>query len=573
MATRRWIRCSLGLMAAAVAVAGCGKKKSSGNSGLGEGASITITGQLALENSSTTAALALSDLNATGDVALADLKVYCVSFAFPPKAGTGSVDANGNFSLSIDANGVAIGCFVLKGTETLASMVFEDTSSKDVDGDSKSDARLAFSGNTNMGQIKLDTATGKAKADVSKFKSSVKAFAGGGFDFTGTWILKATDNLPEGYSTVTSCNPQTQKCEGPAEGMSIYLHRIAGKRVADNSDAYAIAIWKSKTAFTNCGQKLGFLNNDAKTKVGIDFSVSGLGDGALVWEQGWEQGWKFNGAQTPWPMPMCSQDKINGIEVTKCSGTVGGAPAYSLGVNTRESGCRYDDGSFARIDDWKSVTWNQSTTPCTDFAAIPGLKMCSNTGSYGGRTVTCKGVGGVFDASNPSVQPIGQFTPATPYEGACASAPGGELQKLQCYANHYFKNRESSGDKCIADVQLNWGAQTANEFVMRSDGPSRSTNQFVMNLLSYSSETTAAVHDDKTYFRGIPSGSKDGGNSFVNCKFIESTDMALNKLSDNEVLIELIQKQKSVDQNPICGSQTGGENGMTKKFMFKAVKQ
>jgi hypothetical protein len=573
--------CAVGLLAAAVAVAGCGKKKSSVSDGsLAEGAAITISGQLALENSSTAVSLTGDALNAT-DVALADLKVYCVSFSFPPKAGTGTVDANGNFSLSIEANQVSIGCFILNGTETVATMVFEDTTEKSVDGTAKSDARLAFSGNTSMGTIKVDTATGKAKADVAAFKSAVKAFSGGGFDFTGTWKLKAADNLPAGYETVLNCQPG-QKCEGPANGMNIFLKRISGKKVDGGADAYAMAIWKSKTAFENCGQKLGFRNDDAKTKVGIDFSSSGLGDGAFQWEAGWEQGWKSSAATAKFSRPNCAPSTLAGYNVMKCEGKVFdssnaqvGSTVYSIGINSRDSGCKYDDGSFADIKG--PVTWSPSTTPCTDFAGIAGLKQCTNTGTYNSRTVTCKGIGGLFNANDNTPytgMPTGGYF--KPDEGiavnANCSTGSSELSKLQCYADHYYQNREN-GDKCIADVHLNWGAQNPNDFVMKSDGPQRSTNQFVMNLLTYTSDSTAAVHDEKTYFRGVPVASKDGGNSFVNCKFAESTDMALSKLSDTEILIELNMIKKSVDQNPACNSQVGNEGGQSMKFMFKADKQ
>ncbi|MFZ9521129.1 MAG: hypothetical protein ACO3A4_11700 [Silvanigrellaceae bacterium] len=584
MKSARWNMCAVGLLAAAVAVAGCGKKKSSVSDGsLAEGAAITISGQLALENSSTAAALALDGLNATSDVALADLQVYCVSFSFPPKAGTGTVDGNGNFSLSIEANQVSIGCFILKGAETVATMVFEDTTEKSVDGTAKSDARLAFSGNTSMGTIKVDTATGKAKADVTAFKSAVKGFTGGGFDFTGTWKLKAADNLPTGYNTVLNCQPGTQGCEGPTNGMNIFLKRISGKKVADNTDAYAMAIWKSKAAFENCGQKLGFRNEDAKAKVGIDFSSSGLGDGALQWEPGWEQGWKSSAATAKFSRPNCEPSTLGGYNVMKCKGkaynsnsTVAVAPVYSIGINSRDTGCKYDDGTVADIKG--PVTWNTSSgTPCTDFGGIAGLKQCTNTGDYEGKNVTCKGIGGLFNEDGTAFNSMpsgGNFKPdqGIATNDSCNSGSS-ELAKLQCYADHYYQNREN-GDKCIADVHLNWGAQNPNDFVMKSDGPQRSTNQFVMNLLTYTSDATAAVHDEKTYFRGVPVASKDGGNSFVNCKFAESTDMALSKLSETEILIELNMIKKSVDQNPACNSQKGFEaGGQSMKFLFKADKQ
>ncbi len=52
--TRRLI-CTVGLMSAALGIAGCGKKKSTTETELAEGAAITIAGKLALENSSTAA--------------------------------------------------------------------------------------------------------------------------------------------------------------------------------------------------------------------------------------------------------------------------------------------------------------------------------------------------------------------------------------------------------------------------------------------------------------------------------------------------------------------------------------
>lgn len=572
MSAARWNVCAVGLMSAVLAVAGCGKKKSSVSDGLGEGASITISGQLALENSSTAAALNFADLNVASNLDVDALKVYCVSFAFPPKAGTGEVDGSGNFSLNIEANGVSIGCFILNGTDTVATMVFEDTDSKNVDGDAKSDARLAFSGNTSMGTIKVDTATGKAKANVANFKSAVKAFSGSGFDFTGTWKLKATDNLPEGYQTAIDCSAGSDDCKGPAKGMDIYLKRIAGKKTTDNSDAYAMAIWKSKTAFENCGQKLGFKNEDAKAKVGIDFSSSGLGDGAFTWTAGWVEGWKNSSASTTYPIPNCTPDRINDVEVMKCKGTVNGALAYSVNVNSRDSGCRYEDGSPVEIKNWHEnpVTWGNNS--CQPFDKIQSLEVCSNSGTLNenGKAITCKGIHGIVNANGGKLTNV-NFVRDADYNGACSSA-GSELQRLQCYANYYYQNRDN-GDKCIADVHLNWGAKEPSQFVMRSDGPQRSTNQFVMNLLTYTSDTTAAVHDEKTYFRGVPAGSKDGGNSFINCRFAESVDMALNKLSDTEVLIELVMTEKSVDQNPVCNSATGGSDGFTQKFMFKADKQ
>ncbi|NBX17973.1 MAG: hypothetical protein EBR09_11465 [Proteobacteria bacterium] len=437
--------CAFGLLSAALAAAGCSKKKTSPK-GLAEGASITISGTLALTDSSTTSASNLAEfgLAQASNLSPQDLKVYCVSFAFPPKAGNGNVDANGAFSLNIEANDVAVGCFILNGTATVASMVFEDTAGTNVDGAAKSDSRLAFSGSTNMGTINVDTATGKAKVNVAGFKAQTKTFGGNGFDFTGTWKIKASDNIPTGYVTAqteSACafmnqggggsggagaqlNPQSgtpptpeqiEACQGPRVDEKIYFKRIAGKKMADNSDAFAMAVWKSKAAFEACGSKIGFDINLAKTKTGVDFTSSGLENGPFSWTPGWEKGWKFSGATTQ-ERPKCKPAKINvsgtEVEFMKCSGnfvdsstkTVVTPNIARIDLNTRDSGCRDGSGKPAQIQDWSTITWNSSTTPCVP--KLNGLvEECTHTGSYAGGTVTCKNTGGFVNASNTRIDP------------------------------------------------------------------------------------------------------------------------------------------------------------------------
>jgi len=565
--TRRLI-CTVGLMSAALGIAGCGKKKSTTETELAEGAAITIAGKLALENSSTAASLNLDGLNATSDVALADLKVYCVSFSFPPKAGTGTVDAEGNFSLSIEANGVAVGCFVLKGTETVASMTFDDTEAKSVDGGTKSDSRMAFSGNTNVGQIKLDTATGKAKADVKNFRNAVKNFAGAGFDFTGTWTIKPATNLPDGYDT--ACAQNTANCEGPTDGEKVFFKRITGKK--DGKDVHLASIWKSEQAFTACGSKLGVSYADAKTATGIDFTASGVAEGAFTWSSDWVDGWKSSDAKTVRNMRECGPSTLNGVGVMRCKALDGTTPFWEVNLNTRDSGCKLSDGSPVKIDDWGQVTFG--TGDCnTAFDRIPALKVCQNTATYKGQTLTCKNVGGAMNESmTAAYSPTGTISRQEIISGTSCSTLTG-MQQLQCYADYYHKNGESNdGSKCIRDIQLNWGAENAAGFVMRNNGPTRARSQHLLSLALYTGENTVAVRDEKEYFRGFPTKDKDGRESFVNCKIIESINISMTKVAENEILFEMIPSARSVDMNPLCSAQTGGERGMTQKMMFKATR-
>ena len=610
------VMCAIGLMTAALGTEACSKKKGNSASGLAEGASITISGQLAISDSSTTNALNLTEFgfSSASNLTVSDLKVYCVSFAFPPKAGTGNVDASGAFSLNIEANEVAVGCFILNGTDTVASLVFEDSTGTNVDGAAKTDSRLAFSGSTNMGQISVDTATGKAKANVANFKTKTKAFSGNGFDFTGTWKIKATDNLPAGYYTAqpesacpnmnqgggsgsgsgapsgTPPTPeQIQACEGPKVDEKIYFQRVAGKRTTDNSDAFALAVWKSKAAFEACGSKIGFDINEAKTRVKVDFSSSGLADGPFVWTQGWEQGWKFNGASSSYPRPKCkpsrytlSDGKV--IEFMKCkgafvnsSGAIVTPNVYQIDLNTRESGCRDGNGKPAQIQNWDLIQWNAGSEPCV--SKLNGLvRECTNTGTYNGGTITCKHTSGFVNASDTPVSAgAGENFEVEKEPAGLCSVIADEVERTQCYGDFYNKNREGQDDKCIADVNLNWAATTAADFLIKGDGPTRAQNQYVFNMLNYTSATTASVRDDRTYFEPMPSDSKDGDSSIVNCKLAESVDIAITKLSETEVLFDLIIQLKAVDKNPICNSMLsnmgGGENGLTQKFLFKADKE
>lgn len=440
---------ALGLLSVAAVAASCSKKKSS-ESELSDGAAITISGQLAISSSS---ALALRASNLNPD----DLQVYCVSFEIPPKAGTGDVDADGNFSLSIEANNVSIGCFVQKGEQTLATMVFEDTESKDVSGESKKDGRMAFSGNTQLGKISLDPATGKAVANITAIKNQLKRFEGSdGFNPDGTWKLRATDNVPVGYKTIDGNDER-----GPQEGMEVFMKRIDGKTVADGAPAYAIGIWKSEEAYDNCGKTLGFNNAEAKEAVEIDFSESGLKDGPFTWKTDWVDGWKYSDA----------------------------AP--------------------------------------------------NETVNYGRGPVNA---------------------------GTKCSTLTDDLNKLRCYADYYFNNDEGDSSECIADINLNWAAETADNFVLKNDGPVRARTQYVMNLMSYTSPTTVSVNDSREYFRGVESG-----NEWVDCRYVESNQISMSKIDDNTMQMELIIESRTADEKAAC-SEANDEEGLM-RYIFKAERK
>jgi hypothetical protein len=382
---------------------------------------------------------------------------------------------------------------------------------------------------------------------------------------------------------------QKEACMGPKIDEKLYFQRVAGKRTTDNSDAFALAVWKSKAAFEACGSKIGFDINEAKTRVKVDFSSSGLADGPVVWTQGWEQGWKFNSASSSYPRPKCKPSRYTlpdgkVIEFMKCkgafvnsSGAIVTPDVYQIDLNTQESGCRDGNGKLPQILDWNLIQWNAGGEPCV--SKLNGLvRECTNTGTYNGATITCKHTSGFVNASNTPVSAgAGENFEVEKEPAGLCSVIADEVDRLHCYGDFYNQTGESQDDKCIADVNLNWAATTAADFLIKGDGPTRAQNQYVFNMLNYTSATTASVRDERIYFMPELSDSKDGDSSIVNCKLAESVDIAITKLSETEVLFDLIIQLKAVDKNPICNSmllkQGGGENGLTQKFLFKATKE
>jgi hypothetical protein len=240
---------------------------------------------------------------------------------------------------------------------------------------------------------------------------------------------------------------------------------------------------------------------------------------------------------------------------------------YEVNVNTNASGCKNSDGTPADVRDWSG--WQFDQRSCTAFSKIPGLETCTNTATKNGQSVTCNFTGGVLDQSNAAFAVQGSLTRTSQPAGTLCSALSG-LQQQQCFADYYYQNRDNSAG-CIRDVQLNWGAEDVSKFVTRTDGPTRAVGEYVMNLLNFSSANSASIRDESEEFRGVQVNNGTD-SSFINCKIVKSITLSMTKLSDSTMQMELIQTMRSTDRNPACSAQTGGEQGTSQKFMFKATK-
>ena len=165
----------------------CGKKSSDSAGGTTD-TSVTISGTL---SASSYAIASVGDIKPQS-VDLSDFTMSCVTFSVPPSAGTGEISQAGAFSVKIDnAKNSKFGCFILDAEEdVVASMVFEDSSETDINGDAKSDSSVALTGDANFGTVTLDLASGKATVDKTQIASTVAAE-----DTSGSGYWSATGRI------------------------------------------------------------------------------------------------------------------------------------------------------------------------------------------------------------------------------------------------------------------------------------------------------------------------------------------------------------------------------------------
>ena len=107
----KMLKIMLGLLAASL-LSACDQGGGSGSS-----SSMTISGSLG----GPSGASSKPSLNKVGVLAVTDYAVRCVTLDDNPQAGSGNVNADGSFSLSIAASAsdsVPIGCFVIKAADS-----------------------------------------------------------------------------------------------------------------------------------------------------------------------------------------------------------------------------------------------------------------------------------------------------------------------------------------------------------------------------------------------------------------------------------------------------------------------
>lgn len=267
---------------------GCTGASSGASSGI-SATTLSLSGSLA-----SSARMSKAGGNVAMDVDTTNLKVRAIAFTTPPTIVEADVNPDGSFEINLpNAKGASTTAYFLDKDDDSQQgvIVFEDTSSKDMNGNSSESSSVVLKGNVNLGSIALGS-DGKVKVPVSSIASqlgsSSSVAAEDTFDPTGTWFMKAFDGtVPSGYQTVGStCG------DGPCIGFPITLARFAGKAFTattncdpdvkpvtcatgdgtiGTNDRYALSIWGGNYSqgIGACGSKTGFTAAEARAYGGI----------------------------------------------------------------------------------------------------------------------------------------------------------------------------------------------------------------------------------------------------------------------------------------------------------------
>lgn len=570
------------IVSVAVATGGCG---SSATTATGDASAVTLSGTLGSSSGARYAAASFkNDRDAIGRLLPGDASaisssvddvaaIYCVTFAMPPAAGTASV-AGGAFSVTISgAAGKKLGCFFLDANEeTLATMVFKGTSSES---DSKS-----FSGAVGVGAIDINFTTGEAVVDEANITGTVvetAVAAGDAFDMTGDWKFAAIPEADKttadkGVSDICASN-NDPNCHGPSVGFPVHIKRVQGVK-ADASAGFGLLMWDSSTSFAACGSKLGATYAKLLTDTGIDFTNSGVAEGAFDFATSavvggvthtLTDGWKSNQATASYNYSNCAQ----GAEGFTCTDPDGTTRVEKSG------GCVNSAGIPVKPDSWSGMSSCSQSDPDTDGFIT---NTCSGTVSVEG-TSTAVVCTNVYKESGGTIAGFAWSGPIIAEGALCSSgvtsasvsAAQRDLAAARCYADYYRRTFErSDSGACLKQVESDWTATTAEAAVTISEDAG---SMILAGALNYdSSGQVATLYEIRYENRGVSAGA----NSFVPCRVKSTGSITFVKVSDTKIRGYYVDAQvyAPADKTKIdkaCIAEFG--SGKSDKFIFYMDKQ
>lgn len=283
---------------AALGVAACSGGGSSSGGGPSTGGSTNLTISGSLSAGASAQIFNNSGLNTGFAVSLADLEIYAIAFTTPPVIDQAEVDpTTGAFKIELPgAKGASVTAIVrdkVNTSQEVATIVFRDTTKKDLSGNPKDSSSVVLSDSVSLGSLTIGN-DGKVIVDVQTTianQIAPPASSGTAFNMSGVWVASAyTGTKPADYYTTTydpaTCNEGGgYGCAGVAEGFPLGLVRVAGKTftpvsncdieadpvvcaegdgtLSSTVDRYALGIWDAR-GLGACGFKVGFTEAEAR---------------------------------------------------------------------------------------------------------------------------------------------------------------------------------------------------------------------------------------------------------------------------------------------------------------------
>ncbi len=580
------------LLALSGSMVACSGSSSSDSASTTAPAPLVISGSL---SSNDTASLKLSrkqDFSANA-VSLAGLEIYAIAFTSPPVIAKADVGSDGSFTLNVPgAKGASVTAVFRDSTSgnEVGTIVFEDQSNTDLEGNAKRSSSVVLSDSVSLGNIVLGD-DGTVVIPVSDIAASVAPppTAAAAFNMSGLWKASAYANKPTGYITTCAAGTPQNDCEGLPEGSKIALLRMGGKLftptaghcdqsanpvVCDESegtvgtaDRFALAVWEAE-GFAACGYKTGFTPAEARAggKINLTDTLPVI-DGHQV-AVGSLDGynpyfWISSAATSPYSINDCSGQSIDiggkSIPAYVCKGQKLDHTNVAVGgnawmVNLGNGGCFDESNKPIFMTNWSGIT-GSCTNDSTGLPAGFSKGTCAYTGDPDGTgpqstiNFTCRWVNGQFadNAGAPDfATPLDtSYHVGPPVEKVAAGASCGNqttgsgagltFDEARCYANYYYQHKDSFSSTCSSEPRFNWGANTVENF-FKVDFRPKPKAQFLLDVITYDNTGNLATMDteERESFE-----VSSGASSSITCEAARKIVFNVKKTGESTAIIDI----------------------------------
>ncbi|MBN8537088.1 MAG: hypothetical protein J0M15_08540 [Deltaproteobacteria bacterium] len=324
-------------------------------------------------------------------------------------------------------------------------------------------------------------------------------------------------------------------------------------KTADASPIHGLQVWDSETGFNACGGKIG-LPSSVKSEIGVDFSSNGAADSTFSFATSvtnfLDQVTSTTGTVTltdNWKMSTATlQHSVNpGCSATDI--TIGGTSysmAWKCGPDNASlyqvslgGGCVVTATSkLAEVQNWSGMT-------CVNKWAV------TNSSNF---VQTSSSVNFNWTDLNAS-----QLASGTSYSSIAnsGSSDSAKLAQLQCYSEYYYRSGlERSGAACLPRVATDWSSSNPADFVKVNFRPSQMV--FFDQYKPFPDGSGGTILTRQEHYNGV----QVNGNSWVNCKVIDTGGLSIKKISDSKLLATYQSSEISTSTGkPACMAKFSGK--------------